>query len=445
MSDIFNFISEFLIESESQITEIRRNLPVFIGSLENGETPSFEKNSKILRAVHSINGGSSFAGLSDIESVAAKLERMIYHSVSGKIKSDKNLAEIIEKTFSVLESGLKSRGKIKKKEWSKIEKEIERLVFVTTDDASGMSEHEVTVSLDGKDTVFTVNDPDMLEKLEKRNLYVIKFDAASDISEDEISLIQMVTVLTKEGDIIDSIIEIDSVEEETIPISILYMSHLTLSKMKNLLSFLPEKAVKKIDRKIIDAAFSKDSEETDTVFEKNLEKQALSEQPDTPEEILKVTVTEKETDIEETEEVLTNKYVSFKIGTEHYAVPIEYVYDMKEMLPCSRIPNQPDHFLGVANLRGNVVPVVDLRKVFGLNDVKYDQFTVFLMLKLDNKIKGCVVDSIDDVVFLEPENTQIAPVLSRKIKTDFVKFIAKEPKSERFLIVIDVEKMLENE
>ncbi|HQJ60261.1 MAG TPA: chemotaxis protein CheW, partial [bacterium] len=108
-------------------------------------------------------------------------------------------------------------------------------------------------------------------------------------------------------------------------------------------------------------------------------------------------------------------------------------------------PNQPDTYLGVANLRGNVIPVIDLRRVFGIKNVKYDEFTVFLMVKIENKIKGCVVDSIDDVVFLEPENTQITPALSRKIKTDFVKFIAKDPKTERFLIVIDVEKMLENE
>lgn len=140
-----------------------------------------------------------------------------------------------------------------------------------------------------------------------------------------------------------------------------------------------------------------------------------------------------------------NEYLSFRIGSEHYAVPINAVYDMKQMLPCSRIPNQPDHFLGVANLRGNVIPVIDLRKVFGIKDLVYGEFTVFLMLKINEKIKGCVVDSIDDVVFLEPENTQTAPLVSRKIRTDFVKFIATDPKTKKFLIVLDIEKMLEND
>ena len=317
MSDFFNFISEFLNESESQMAEIKRNIPAFLEVIKKGKTPSFEENSKLLRAVHSINGGSSFAGLDDVETVSNKLERMIYYSVSGKVQHDDQVAEIIEKTMVILEAGLKNGGKIRKREWLKLQKEIDRTFF--SEDSASLKDQEA---------------------------------------------------------------EIETSFPE--PVSI-------------------------------------------------------------PEEILKVTVSEKEYDIEETEEVLTNKYVSFKIGQEHYAVPIEFVYDMKEMLPCSRIPNQPNHFLGVANLRGSVVPVVDLRKVFGFNEVKYDQFTVFLMLRVDGKIKGCVVDSIDDVVFLEPENTQITPALRRKIKNDFVKFIAKEPKTERFLIVIDVEKMLENE
>jgi purine-binding chemotaxis protein CheW len=101
--------------------------------------------------------------------------------------------------------------------------------------------------------------------------------------------------------------------------------------------------------------------------------------------------------------------------------------------------------LGVTNLRGNVIPVIDLRLLMGRKDVIYDDFSVFLIVKVNNKITGCVVDAIDDVVFLEPENTQITPATSRQINIDYVKFVAKDPKTERFLIVLDLEKMLSNE
>ena len=89
--------------------------------------------------------------------------------------------------------------------------------------------------------------------------------------------------------------------------------------------------------------------------------------------------------------------------------------------------------------------MVDLRLVMGRKDVTYNQFSVFLIVKVKNKITGCVVDAIDDVVFLEPEDTQITPATSRQINIDYVKFIAKDPKTGRFLIVLDLEKMLINE
>jgi purine-binding chemotaxis protein CheW len=445
MSDFFNLISEFINESDSQLAEIRKCFPAFIKSLKNCEIASYEKNSRLLRAVHSIIGGSSFSGLTEIEKISSKLEKMIYLAISGKIEPCEILAAAVEKTLAVLEEGLSSNGKIKKKEWAKIEKEIEKIIFSSS--GSSVPEKfnsEITVDFEGESITFSINDPDISEKLRSQNLYLLKFDAETDLREDELSLFQMITILAGEGDILDSMIEIDQVGEESVPIKILYMSTLALNKLKKLLNFLPSKSIKKIDAKSIEIAFDIKTEDLPESHAVEKSKPEPVENIIQIEEKIKNPVSSNDDD-DDQEEAASNKYVSFKIGTEHYAVPIEFVYDMKEMLPCSRIPNQPDTYLGVANLRGNVIPVIDLRRVFGIKNVKYDEFTVFLMVKIENKIKGCVVDSIDDVVFLEPENTQITPALSRKIKTDFVKFIAKDPKTERFLIVIDVEKMLENE
>lgn len=446
MSDFFNLIAEFISESDAQLAEIKRHFPSFIKSLKKGETPSYEENSRLLRAVHSINGGSSFSGLTEIEKISSKLEKMIYLSISGKITPDENTAEIIEKTLNILEDGLKSNGKVKKRDWSKIEKEVERKIFSSSGNSVPEKfNSEITVEFEGETVAFSINDPDISEKLRSQNLYLLKFDAANDLIEDELSLFQMITILAGEGDIIDSAIEIEMVGEDSIPIKILYMTTLSLNKLKKLLNFLPAGSVNRIDGRSVFDALETTKEETaaDTEIRKKDPEPLKIEARN--QENVEIIIPANDDDEEEQEDYASNKYVSFKIGEEHYAVPIEFVYDMKEMLPCSRIPNQPETYLGVANLRGNVIPVIDLRKVFGIKNVKYDEFTVFLMIKINSKIKGCVVDSIDDVVFLEPENTQIAPVLSRKIKTDFVKFIAKDPKTGRFLIVIDVEKMLENE
>lgn len=446
MSDFFNLIAEFISESDAQLAEIKRHFPSFIKSLKKGTPPSYEENSRLLRAVHSINGGSSFSGLTEIEKISSKLEKMIYLSISGKIAPDENTAEIIEKTLNILEEGLKSNGKIKKRDWSKIEKEVERTIFSSSGNSVPEKfNREITVEFEGETVTFSINDPDISEKLKSQNLYILKFDAANDLVEDDLSLFQMITILAGEGDIIDSAIQIDLVGEDSIPIKILYMSTLSLNKLKKLLNFLPAGSVNRIDGRSIVAGLETKKEELPPETETRKKDPEPLKVEVRKEENVKIIVPANDDDDDEQEDSASNKYVSFKIGDEHYAVQIEFVYDMKEMLPCSRIPNQPGTYLGVANLRGNVIPVIDLRKVFGIKNVKYDEFTVFLMVKIENKIKGCVVDSIDDVVFLEPENTQTAPALSRKIKTDFVKFIAKDPKTERFLIVIDVEKMLENE
>jgi purine-binding chemotaxis protein CheW len=163
-------------------------------------------------------------------------------------------------------------------------------------------------------------------------------------------------------------------------------------------------------------------------------------------EHFRVTVSEKNDNKEEDgENKEINQFVSFRIGAENYAVPITLVYDMKEMLPYSRIPKQPEHYLGVANLRGNIVPIIDFRSFLGVGNPVFDEYTVFLMLKINDKVKGCVVDGINDVVLLEPENTHTAPAMSRKTKIEYIDFIAKDPKSGQFLIVLDVERMLKDD
>jgi purine-binding chemotaxis protein CheW len=321
MNSSTNYVSEFIAESARQMSEIEMILPLVADYIKKDETPPVKEVSRLFRAIHSIKGGSSFAGLDEIETVFLKLEEILSRIVESGRTALEESEDLVDRIFSFLEESLHNQGKIKKREWKKIEKDAESFLLKSFPKKTP-AETPADIEYDNSEKMEELNKPDSFE-----------------------------------------------------------------------------------------------------IFENEEESEEESEEEGTG----------------------TNKYVSFKIGTEHYAVPIEYVYDMKEMLPCSSIPNQKPHFLGVANLRGSVIPVIDLRKVFGFNEITYNEFTVFLMLKVKGKIKGCVVDSIDDVVSLESENTQSTPVLSRKIKTDFVKYVAKEPKSERFLIVIDVEKMLENE
>ncbi|MGI6394418.1 MAG: chemotaxis protein CheW [bacterium] len=448
MSDFFNLVSEFISESGSQLAEIKRALPAFLKSLEKSEVPSEMLNSRLLKAIHSIYGGSSFSGLSEIEQVSYKLEKLVYLVSSEKIKPDEKLASIVEKVFSVLEEGIESGGKIKKRSWVKVEKEIEKVMFSSLGAPAEKLKNKIVVDFKEKSLFFFTNDLDISEKLKLQNLYLLHFDAVSDLKKDDLTLFQLITTLAGEGSVLDSVIDLDLADDDTLPIKMLYLSLLPLNRVRKLLNFFSPESIVKVKKVSVEPVLP-EKENKEKVYEQETKSKdnGVKDKDFVVKDKVEAHLHENsESDSDnEKEETVSNRYVSFKIGEEHYAVPIEFVFDMKEMLPCSRIPSQPETYLGVANLRGNVIPVIDLRKVFNLKEIKYDEFTVFLILKVDEKIKGCVVDSIDDVVFLESEHTQTAPALSRKVKADFVKFIAKDPKSGRFLIVIDVEKMLKNE
>ena len=137
-----------------------------------------------------------------------------------------------------------------------------------------------------------------------------------------------------------------------------------------------------------------------------------------------------------------SEFVTFFLDKEIYAVPIFLVHDIKEMLPYSRLPNQPSSILGVINLRGNVVPIFDLRRIIGLPPRHFDRKTVLIVLDIGDKMNGIVVDAIRDVATIEPHTRQVTPLLGREVVADYARFIGTDPKSGSFLIVLDIEKAI---
>lgn len=434
MKDFLNIVPEFLNETLESIGRLEQKVPVIIKKIKKGKSSFLKKEEDLFRTVHSISGGSSFLGLEDIEKISVWLEKLLFYIKDEKVQANDESAGLVESIFDLISDTLANRGKVKKRASNKIEKQIAGLFEGIKED---VREQTVIINLEGKEISFTVNISDIEKKLENKKLYLLNIDPAADIDENKWTLTDFISELQEDGEILDSVIDIENVYEDSIPVSVLYLSKATDKKLrKKLRDLSPEKIV----------LFDEDASKK--LFGLNKKDEELEEKP----ELEKIRRTGKESPQKPVKDQACEKqveeereFVSFLIGKEYYAVSIKDVFDMKEMLPCSRIPNQPDHMLGVTNLRGNVVPVVDLRLVMGRKSVTYDEFSVFLIVKVGDKITGCVVDAIDDVVFLEPEDTQITPATSRQINIDYVKFIAKDPKTGRFLIVLDLEKMLINE
>ena len=114
------------------------------------------------------------------------------------------------------------------------------------------------------------------------------------------------------------------------------------------------------------------------------------------------------------------EYLSFKLGAEEYGIDILKVQEIRGYETPTRIANVPPHIKGVVNLRGVIVPIVDMRVRFALDDVKYDAFTVVIILNVVGRTVGIVVDSVSDVLELRSDQIKPAPEFNGQVDSAYI-------------------------
>lgn len=134
------------------------------------------------------------------------------------------------------------------------------------------------------------------------------------------------------------------------------------------------------------------------------------------------------------------EYLSFKLGEEEYALDIQQVQELRRYETVTQIANAPEYVKGVVNLRGIIVPILDLRIKFQIGSATYDEFTVVIILNIHDKLTGIVVDSVSDVVLLAAEDIRPAPLIQELAEASYL--IGLGSIAERMLIVVDISKML---
>ena len=134
------------------------------------------------------------------------------------------------------------------------------------------------------------------------------------------------------------------------------------------------------------------------------------------------------------------EFLTFTLGAEEYGMDILKVQEIRGYDAVTVIANTPDFIKGVINLRGIIVPIVDLRIKFHLGKVEYDQFTVVIILNLGARVVGIVVDSVSDVLSLTAEQIKVAPTLSAALDTRYI--LGLGTVDERMLILVDIEKLM---
>jgi purine-binding chemotaxis protein CheW len=137
------------------------------------------------------------------------------------------------------------------------------------------------------------------------------------------------------------------------------------------------------------------------------------------------------------------EFLSFKLGAEEYCLDILNVQEIRGYDTVTSIANTPDFIKGVINLRGNIVPIVDMRIKFRLSEARYDATTIVIILNLNRKMIGIVVDSVSDVIALPLDAIREAPRFGSAINTEFISGMATV--DDRMLIVVDIHKLMSSE
>jgi purine-binding chemotaxis protein CheW len=137
------------------------------------------------------------------------------------------------------------------------------------------------------------------------------------------------------------------------------------------------------------------------------------------------------------------EYLTFTLGTEEYCIDILKVQEIRGYDAVTSIANTPDFIKGVVNLRGNIVPIVDLRIKFQLPNVLYDSTTIVVILNISKKMIGVVVDSVSDVIAVSAAQVKVAPRFGATINTEFIAGMATV--DDRMLIVVDIEKLMSSD
>lgn len=147
--------------------------------------------------------------------------------------------------------------------------------------------------------------------------------------------------------------------------------------------------------------------------------------------------------MEATDILKTSQYLAFMLENEVFAFDISKVREVLEFNSVTKVPQTPDMMKGVINLRGSVVPVIDMRTKFGMGTIEKTVNTVIIIIEImlddESTMIGALVDSVKEVMDLDSEHIEPSPSIGTMLKTEFIKGMGKQ--NDQFIIILDIEKI----
>lgn len=142
----------------------------------------------------------------------------------------------------------------------------------------------------------------------------------------------------------------------------------------------------------------------------------------------------------DSQESTSLEYLTFTLGDEHYGLDIMKVREIRGYEPVTKIANAPPFIKGVLNLRGDIVPIVDLRIKFNVGEASYNEFTIVIMLHINERIVGIVVDAVSDVINMEAADIKPPPEFGVAFDSEYLFGLA--PVNDDMIILLNIEKLI---
>ena len=143
----------------------------------------------------------------------------------------------------------------------------------------------------------------------------------------------------------------------------------------------------------------------------------------------------------------TNQYLTFRLDGEVFALGIDKVREVLDFTEMTKVPQTPEFMRGVINLRGNVVPVVDMRLKFGMAKTEKTVNTCIIITEIDlegeTTVIGALADSVQEVLDLEPDQIEPPPRIGTRLRTEFIKGMGK--RDEQFIIILDIDRVFSSD
>lgn len=439
-----DLLPEFLEEAQELLAMLEASLLQVEQALADRRPPESETLQRLFRATHTLRSASGFIGLAAVERTAAAMEDLFNFMRNGDLSPDKTLTATAFETLDHIKkilAGQTSGGG--DEEGERLAASIEAAISARIADRTKESAARVVSPADLLHGLpFRISAYAIERKARKGNFFIVTTMLDGSLEDRRRISVDASSALGSMGEIMDTV---TITGDPHTPDRTHFLYHTLIGEKalrETLSSLATEVEISKIDREqLVKAVADLPDEPAPRPERRSAATQKKAGGTD-------AAGTERTAPEQQPESVAGSPwddcadFVTFFIEQELYAVPIFLVHDIKETMPFSRLPNQPPHLLGVINLRGNVLPLFDLRRLLGMPPRPFDRKTVIIILDIAGKKTGCVVDAISDVVTLEPEDKQAKPLLGRRTAAEYVRFIGKDQRTGAFLIVLDIERML---